>query len=442
MKRLLTLLAALAPTAAYAADGGTGTTIAAGMAALVLVCAVLVAVKPRVGAVASALAGIGVAGWLVAQHHAAKSGVASTCNISDAWNCDVVNTSQWSEVAGIPVALLGVGFYAAAAFLAVRYLVGQAPRAPGLLVLLSLAAVAVDVFLGLQMLKMKTGCVLCLTTYGLNLALLVASFRLAKEMDVGIGAAVGESFGKDGINAAIVGLAVVVLGGMAFRGEERASVVPTRDDGPVDVAQLSVLYEAVPGRVEVDGTEPVYGDPAAKITIVEWADFQCPHCAVMYKELHQVLEHYRDVKLVYKNYPISSLCNRFVDREGHTEACNAAAAGRCAGKQGRFWELSGKMFANQEYLSKDDIRFMARELSLDMPSFEACMGDKATADSVVRDIEAGGAAGVEGTPAIFVHGLWGDQWARLHGGGQELSLLLEAHKRGEALPAPPPPQPR
>jgi protein-disulfide isomerase/uncharacterized membrane protein len=431
MSRLVPLLLALAPSTAFAADGGGASALIGGMVALVVVCAALVAVKPRVGAVASAVGGIAVAGWLVAQHHAAMSGAASMCNISDAWNCDVVNTSQWSEVANVPIALVGVGFYAAMLFLAVRYAMGASPRAPGVMVVLSAAAVATDLFLGLEMVRMRTGCVLCVTTYGLNLALLVASLRLAKEMDVGIGKAFGEALGRDGVNAAIVGLAVIVLGGMAFRGDEGVETAVDGGGGALPT------YHLAPA-LELDGTEPVVGDRNAPYTLVEWADFQCPYCAIMAKELKELLAANKDVKLVYKNYPISEICNRFVEGERHADSCNAAAAARCADKQGRFWELSGKMFGNQEYLGKEDIRFIARDLGLDMTAFEACMGDPTIAEAVKRDVEHGAKAGVEGTPSIFLKGPWGDTWVRVEGDADSIANLLAAARKGEPLPAPQP----
>jgi protein-disulfide isomerase len=146
-----------------------------------------------------------------------------------------------------------------------------------------------------------------------------------------------------------------------------------------------------------------------------------------------------DVRMLFKHYPISNGCNPNVDREGHANACSAAAAADCAGKQNAFFDLSHKMFKNQQYLKPDEIRFLAREAKLDMNAFEACWAEPATMDGVRRDVQAGTQAGVQGTPAVFLKGAFGDQWVRIKGGKDAVSAILKAARAGTPLPAPAPP---
>ena len=100
------------------------------------------------------------------------------------------------------------------------------------------------------------------------------------------------------------------------------------------------------------------------------------------------------------------------------------------------------MFKNQEYLGKDDLRFMIQQSGLDTVAFEACMADPATEAAVREDVEAGGLAQINGTPSIFLKGPFGDQWVKINGGREEIEAILVAARSGQTLPTPPPPSAR
>lgn len=424
---------------AFAQDGAApgSTSLVAGLVVLALACALLVAVMRPIGVLVTALAGAGLAAYLAHDHLASQSGADSLCNINQTWNCALVNTSAWSELFGIPIALYGLGVYAALAWLAIRWIQGKS-EASLLIAIGAGAAVCVDIFLGLQMLKLGAGCVLCLTTYALNVILLVGAGREAVKHRSGLGGALG----SHGAMAVVVGLAgylgaVIVYRSTADEGGTASGEAGKDGGAPIDFTKV---YEQVTGDVTYDPNDPVYGDPAARFTLVEWADFECPHCQWMYGQLKDLLADpvNKDVKLIYRNYPISNQCNQFVAQAGHANACAAAAASECARDQGRFWELAGAMFKNQEYLSKDDIRFMVEQNGLDVAAFEACLSKPETGALVLKDVEAGGRAGVEGTPSVYLHGAFGDKWVRLKGDRAEMSAVLAAVRAGETLPAPPP----
>jgi len=239
-------------------------------------------------------------------------------------------------------------------------------------------------------------------------------------------------------SVAIVGLLTIVAGSFASR-DGAPGAGGASGSGAGGVQDLSQHYEAVTGTIELDGTEPVIGPADAKFVMVEWADFECPYCAVMSEEMKKILAENPDVKLYFKHYPISDKCNSFVEGERHKDACNAAAASECARLQGRFWELSRQMFKNQEFLGKEDIRFMAEQQQIDMTAFEACMADASTSEAIRQDVAAGGVAGVEGTPSIFVKGVYGDGYVRLATMDKDaINAVLAAARAGQALPAPRP----
>ncbi|MBZ5603141.1 MAG: thioredoxin domain-containing protein [Acidobacteriia bacterium] len=153
------------------------------------------------------------------------------------------------------------------------------------------------------------------------------------------------------------------------------------------------LLEA-PVKLNVDG-DPVRGNPAARITVVEFSDFQCPYCAKAVDEVKQVLSKYpKDVKLVFKQFPLDS----------HSQAALAAEASLAAQAQGKFWELHDKMYANFRSINREKILAWAKELGLDMTKFQADLASHKYAARVVSEERQGEMAGVEGTPTFFING--------------------------------------
>ena len=118
---------------------------------------------------------------------------------------------------------------------------------------------------------------------------------------------------------------------------------------------------------------PVRGNPEAKVTIVEFSDFECPHCRMAEPWLKQVLDEFpKDVKLVFMNYPLPN----------HPNAQSAAAAAVAAGKQKKFWAYHDKLFDNQDKLRLPDLVRYAEELKLDVERFKADL--EAARTAVVR----------------------------------------------------------
>jgi len=140
---------------------------------------------------------------------------------------------------------------------------------------------------------------------------------------------------------------------------------------------------------------PSRGAPMAKVTIVEFSDFQCPHCSAAHPELLRVLREFEgQVRLVYKYFPLS----------GHSRAAPAARAAEAARAQGKFWEMHDLLFERQRELEDDDIRKYAQQLGLDMERFERDWSSEATAQRVDADRQLGLKLGIEATPSFFVDG--------------------------------------
>ncbi|MGZ6141449.1 MAG: thioredoxin domain-containing protein [Myxococcaceae bacterium] len=164
-----------------------------------------------------------------------------------------------------------------------------------------------------------------------------------------------------------------------------------REEAKVEV--LLPPYRAP--KVEVAAEGPSRGPANAPVTIVEFSDFQCPYCSRAEGVVTQVLDLYKDkVRLVYRDYPLPF----------HENAVKAAEAAHCAGDQGKYWEMHGKLFANQASLDPKALKAHARDLKLDGSKFDKCLDSGEKAKVVEASRKAGEEAGVNGTPAFFVNG--------------------------------------
>ncbi len=143
---------------------------------------------------------------------------------------------------------------------------------------------------------------------------------------------------------------------------------------------------------------PVKGPAQAPVTIVEWADFECPFCAASDPTFMGLLEKYpRAVRLVFKNYPLSM----------HEHAEGAARAAMAAHEQGKFWELHHLMFEatrKETKLTPAALERLAKQAGLDPKRFSEDIASKKIADRVALDRKQGDALELEGTPLVYING--------------------------------------
>ena len=141
----------------------------------------------------------------------------------------------------------------------------------------------------------------------------------------------------------------------------------------------------------------VRGPKDAKVTIVEFSDFQCPFCAQSAGMVDDVLKQYpKDVNFVYKQFPLTSI---------HPMALGAAKAAVAAGKQGKFWEMHDAMFQSKGLLQPDKLKEYASKIpGLDVPRWEKDMNSPDVQAVIDADTKDAAAAEVRGTPTFFVGG--------------------------------------
>jgi protein-disulfide isomerase len=166
--------------------------------------------------------------------------------------------------------------------------------------------------------------------------------------------------------------------------------VPTQPTAPApregDVTKIA----------KVSKDDHIRGDSNAKVTLIEYSDFECPFCARFSPTVEQVLAEYDgQVRLIYRHFPLRSI---------HPVAQKAAEASECAADQGKFWEMHDALFAlnTAGSLSLPSLKSTAADLGLNTSDFDSCLdsGDKAA--DVEEDYQDGIAGGVSGTPGTFV----------------------------------------
>ena len=137
------------------------------------------------------------------------------------------------------------------------------------------------------------------------------------------------------------------------------------------------------------------GAKHAKVTIVEFSDFQCPFCRRVIPTVKEIMQKYpKDVELVFVNQPLPF----------HDNAKGAAKAFLAAHRQGKAWEMHDKMFANQQALAAADLEKYAKEVGLNVAKFKKDMDDPAMDKLIADDQALAGSVGANGTPTFFING--------------------------------------
>jgi protein-disulfide isomerase len=146
--------------------------------------------------------------------------------------------------------------------------------------------------------------------------------------------------------------------------------------------------------VPIEGS-PQLGSDSAPITIVEFADFECPFCAMMAPILDKAWQDRKQqVRFVYKFFPLS----------GHPHGEPAARAAIAAANQGKFWEMHHKLFQNREHLEPSDIDSYAKEVGLNLSKFHDDMQAQLATDRIAKDRKLADSLDVKGTPTIYING--------------------------------------
>lgn len=159
-------------------------------------------------------------------------------------------------------------------------------------------------------------------------------------------------------------------------------------------------FAANRAKIHVDGS-PTKGPADASVTLVEFSDFECPHCRALWEAMKAVEARYPQIRIVYKDFPLTNI---------HPWAQTAALGGRCAFEQSpaAFWKVEDSIFDNQDVLSPENVWDKLVEFAtgagLNADTFKACMASPEAAKAVDASHAEGVALGVDSTPTVYING--------------------------------------
>ena len=362
---------------------------------------------------AFAVVGFGLAGASSYVHYRLLTdpGYVSPCDVNATFNCSQVYLSGFGSVAGVPVAIAGLIWFALAGLLAGFGRADGTPSvAAGYLQALSVVGVGVSLYLAYaSFFVLRSGCLLCIGTYvcvaGIFLLSLFSNgesmMRLPSRLLADVRAAIGRPAVAMAAILFVVGTASVVAffpreGAMA----EQAAATPAPTG---DVRRQ--FEEAWGKQPRVDMGIPADG---AKVIVVKFNDFQCGACAQAEMIYKPVLQKFATsspgaVKYVVKDWPWDTDCNFNSSRTipGHEAACDSAAAARMARDRGKYDEMAAWLYANQG-ARPEAVREVAQKM-LGVTDFDREYAAKLA--GIRADIADGGVLDIQGTPTYFINGV-------------------------------------
>lgn len=393
-------------------------------------------------ALAIALVGVAVslATWWVGHGLATDASYTSFCNVGGAVNCDAVLGSRWSTFLGVPVSLWGVVLFVAGAIAAFPGAFAGVAGGLADLVLIGLASWSLGFALVLAAVAfgvLQHACLFCLALDTIIVAWCVAVLPLVRNFAasprVPLPRRRPAAYAVAG-GALVLAIATGTIAAIRAPDEGPTTLAAIRAQEP-DFFRFYTGLPVIPAAEIVGAGTNAKGPADAPVTIVEFSDFECPACGAAYRDLHALTAANPNVRLVFRHYPLDSSCNPQMQRALHPDACRAAAAAECAGRQDRFWPYHDRLFENQRTLDRDSLFRYAREVGLDIAAFRTCLDDPATMARIREDVATGEKLGVDSTPTIFINGrrVSGALDPRYYA----MALVIEQDTKGRGAGAPP-----
>jgi len=196
---------------------------------------------------------------------------------------------------------------------------------------------------------------------------------------------VQSSVDEVGMELAVLSTNITKLNQAAAAPAAAPTAAPSRPGRPDPNQRYTVNTKGAPAR----------GPEDAEVTLVEFSDFQCPYCSRVTPTLDQIKEEYGDqVRVVFKHLPLRI----------HSKAPAAHAAAEAAHRQGKFWEMHDKIFANQREMSPEKYEEYAAEIGLDVAQFKVDVANAEVQQRIEADADEAASLGVSGTPGFFING--------------------------------------
>lgn len=326
----------------------------------------------------------------------------SVCAVSEGINCETVAASPYAVFAGLPVSVWGILGYVSMGVLALWSMGRKRPHPTwpwGILWVLTLSSATVSALLAyISATRIDSLCLFCMASYAINAALLVLA---------------GSYTRQSGRRA----WSLLVADVTAWRARPLTPTLLTL----VGLGAVALLQVGVPRYWHTPGWDDLprltqgvderghhwIGAATPQLTIVEFSDYECPHCRAAHKQIRQLAARYpQQIRLIHRHLPLDQDCHPELKRPFHQYACRFALAAECAGSQGYFWQMNDALFAIQESRkARDvDVRALAIGIGLDRSEFERCVEERVTAGRLEEDLREAIDRKLSGTPSYLVNG--------------------------------------
>ncbi len=363
-----------------------------------------------------ALLGAGISLYLLVQHTRLKTGIqgGSLCNLGEFANCNVVQTSSYSQLFGIPLATFGLLYFLSLFVLGALLPPRNKAFVKGQIWLARFAAIAVlvDAYLfGVQLFALKSFCLFCISTYlctfghlALNWFLRAPGERNWKSFLVG-----GKRNRLPSFAWAMTAAVVAVSGLFAYNYSNGSQEAHRRANVEKSKQTFVETWAERPSKpIPVKASDATRGKRDAKVQVVVFSDFECPHCQRAAFALETALAPERDqVLLVFKNFPLDMACNNLLKQPIHQNACALAYLGYCANKKNRFWDFHDRVYyklSGRDISSSQDRIQEGLKTIFTKKEFDECLKNPDAQAAIREDIELGKQVGVDSTPSIYING--------------------------------------
>jgi uncharacterized membrane protein len=365
-----------------------------------------------------ALVGLGasVAAAYTHYHLLYDPGYRSFCDVNETFSCTQVYASRFSTVRGIPVAIVGALWFAAAILLSTAGLTARPPvreSVPGYLFVMSTMALAVILYLGYaSFVLLKAVCLLCLTTYAAVIGLFLVSGAATTFPMTTLPRRASRDVRSFAASPLAIVVAILFFAGAAstLAWFPRESVVTSGDQAgtaqpPAPTQDQRSEFERwyasqprVPLIVPPDG---------AKVLVVKFNDFQCPACGQSYLQYKPIFAKYEAerpgaVKLVLKDYPLNRDCNDAIGQTMHPAACEAAVAVRLSQLHNKTEAMEEWLYTHQPAMTPPSVRQAAHDIG-QITDFDAKY--PTTLSLIKGDVALGRQLGIKSTPTFFINGV-------------------------------------
>lgn len=348
--------------------------------------------------------------YLTMHHFSVKLGLSgsSLCEINSQINCDAAASSSYAELMGIPIAILGGVFHFILLCFVLFYKMGWSEPTSylqktirGLLlfsVFVSLVSGAFSLF------ALHVLCPFCVATYVFSIINLVLGWNLIENFTDSFKLS---NYVNDYKSHLFALISIPILSWVA---SEMIQTHYGLDQLKKQIPEKLAIWKASPKHEFNPNTGLSNNVQNPRVTLVEFADFKCPHCKMAAKTIDRFLKGKTDILFTFKVFPLDGNCNESIPQKGDNSRCTLAAFALCAEKIAKKgWDMHHWIFERQEKLfsvsdAKSLLPDIQNDLSLDQTQMSECADSSDIYNEIKKNAQEGALANVEGTPTIYMNG--------------------------------------